>query len=117
MIRAASAALALAALAAQPASAAPDGGRLFMLTCKGCHQPKTSVMAPSLQGVAGRQIAADPVFKYSAGLKAKKGTWTDANLDAYLTAPAVFAPGSLMPMSVASAENRAAIIAFLKTQK
>jgi len=116
MIRAASIALALAVLAAQPALAAPDGARLFMLQCKACHQPKTTVMAPTLQGVAGRTIAADPVFKYSAGLKAKKGTWTDANLDAYLKAPTAFATGSLMPTSVPSAENRTAIIAYLKTQ-
>ena len=105
---------ALVSLTAAPALAA-DGAQLFNLQCKMCHGG--SVMGPALNGVAGGAIAAKPGFAYSPGLKNKGGTWTDANLDAYLKAPAQFAPGTKMLISVPSDENRAAIIDYLKTLK
>ena len=112
MLRAAAAALALS-LAAAPAMAA-DGQQLFNMQCKMCHGG--SPMGPALTGVAGGPIAAKS-FAYSPALKAKGGTWTDANLDAYLKAPATFAPGTKMLISVGSEPNRKAIIDYLKTLK
>lgn len=107
-------ALALAlSLAAAPAFAA-DGQQLFNMQCKLCHTG--GPMGPSLAGVAGAKIASKD-FAYSPALKAKGGTWTDANLDAFLKAPSAFAPGSKMILNVPSEENREAIIAFLKTLK
>jgi cytochrome c len=103
------------ALAATPALAA-DGGQLFAMQCKMCHQTAGSPMAPSLVGVAGAKIASKD-FAYSAALKAKGDTWTDANLDSFLKAPAAFAPGTKMIVSVPSDENRAAIIDYLHTLK
>ncbi|WP_309089030.1 c-type cytochrome [Phenylobacterium sp.] len=100
-------------LAAAPASAA-DGQQLFNMQCKMCHAG--GPMGPALNGVAGAKIASKP-FAYSPALKAKEGTWTDANLDAFLKAPTQFAPGTKMMIAVPSDENRAAIIAFLKTLK
>jgi cytochrome c len=115
MFRFAVAAL-LAASAASPALAA-DGQALFNMQCKMCHQPASTAMAPALAGVAGAKIAARTDFTYSPALKAKDGTWTDANLDAFLKAPMTFAAGTKMPVSVPSDENRAAIIGYLKTLK
>ena len=112
MFRAAAVAL-LMSVAAAPALAA-DGAQLFNLQCKMCHV--NSPMGPSLAGVAGGKIA-EGSFNFSAGLKAKEGTWTDANLDAFLKAPATFAPGTKMLISVPNEENRTAIIAYLKTLK
>jgi cytochrome c len=100
-------------LAAAPAMAA-DGAQLFNMQCKMCHGG--SVMGPSLTGVAGGKIGAG-AFAYSPALKAKGGTWTDANLDTYLKQPATFAPGTKMLINVPNDENRAAIIAYLKTLK
>lgn len=100
-------------LAAQPAAAA-DGQQLFNMQCKMCHAG--GPMGPALNGVAGGKIAAKD-FAYSPALKAKGGTWTDANLDAFLGAPTKFAPGTKMMIAVPSAENRTAIIAYLKTLK
>ena len=96
---------------------AADGAKLFQLQCKTCHQAKSTPMGPSLGGVAGRPIASLSDFTYSAGLKAKGGTWTDAALDAYLTSPAKFAAGTKMPAAVPAAADRAAVIAYLKTLK
>ena len=75
----------------------------------------SSPAGPSLKGVAGRKIAAAPGFAFSSGLKAKGGTWTDANLDAYMAAPSTFAPGTRMFARVAQPQARAAIIGYLKS--
>ncbi len=66
--------------AASPAFAA-DAAKQFQLQCKTCHGAKSTAMGPSLAGVAGREVAGLADFKYSAGLKAKGGTWTDAALE------------------------------------
>ena len=112
MLRAAAAALVFS-LAAAPALAA-DGAQLFNMQCKMCHAG--SPMGPALTGVAGAPVASK-TFAYSPALKNKGGTWTDANLDAFLKAPTAFAPGTKMMISVPNDENRAAIIGYLKTLK
>ncbi|MFM1959213.1 MAG: hypothetical protein RL588_730 [Pseudomonadota bacterium] len=103
-------------LAAAPAAAA-DGAKVFNLQCRTCHAAKSSVAGPSLNGVAGRRIASLGDFAYSSALKSKGGAWTDAALDAYLAAPAKFAPGGRMFTAVAAPADRAAVIAYLKTLK
>lgn len=105
-----------ALMSVQPA-AAQDGARLFNLQCRTCHGDKSTPMGPTLAGVAGAPIAGRSDFTYSAGLKSRSGAWTDANLDAYLAKPLAFAPGTRMVTAVPSAENRAALIAHMKTLK
>ncbi|TAL30883.1 c-type cytochrome [Phenylobacterium sp.] len=112
MLRTTAAAIALT-LAAGPALA-QDGAQLFNMQCKMCHGG--SPMGPALGGVAGGPVAAK-AFAYSPGLKNKGGTWTDANLDAFLKAPSAFAPGTKMLISVPADGNRKAIIEYLKTLK
>lgn len=109
-------AAALALTVSLPA-AAQDGQALFNAQCKSCHTINgvSGVAGPTLKGVFGRRIASAPGYTYSNGLKAKAGTWTDANLDAYLTAPVTFAPGNRMFARVAQPEARKAIIGYLKT--
>ncbi|RAK67561.1 c-type cytochrome [Phenylobacterium kunshanense] len=104
---------AILAFTAGPALAA-DGAQLFNMQCKMCHNG--TPMGPPLAGVAGGPVAAK-AFAYSPALKGKGGTWTDANLDAFLKAPTAFAPGTKMMISVPNAENRAALIEHLKTLK
>jgi cytochrome c len=108
-------AVAALSLIASPALAAPDGAQLFNMRCKACHAGGT--MAPALKGVVGAKIAGKPGYKYSAGLQKKTGVWTDANLNTFLSGPAKFAPGTRMMVTVAKPEDRAAIIAHLKTLK
>jgi cytochrome c2 len=103
-------------LAAAPAFA-QDGAQLFAMQCRACHQGASTPAAPGLAHVAGAKIASRPDYAYSPALKAKRGTWTDANLEAFLKAPMAFAPGSRMPVSVPSDEHRAAIVAYLHTLK
>ena len=110
--------LCLAAGLATTASA-QDGAAVFNAQCKSCHTltPANGPAGPSLKGVAGRKIAGSSGFAYSKALSGKGGTWTDARLDAYLSNPAGFAPGGKMFNRVADPKARAAVIAFLKTQK
>ena len=110
--------IALLALAG-PAVAA-DGPTLFDAHCSDCHTtaaPESGPIGPSLKGVAGRPKAALTDFDYSPALKGKGGNWTDADLDAFITSPQDFAPGSKMFIGDTDPVERAAIIAYLKTGK
>jgi cytochrome c len=109
------AALVLFALLAQAIE--PDaeaGAETYNTVCKGCHGVS---IAPTLRGVVGRPIASVATFAgYSDALKAKSAmAWTEANLDAFLTAPGTFAPGTLMTQTIADAQLRADLIAYLAT--
>ena len=115
MLRLATAALALGLLA-QPALAA-DGAAVFNQRCKGCHQAASSKMGPALKGVAGAKIASRPGYAYSPALKKKTGVWTDAQLNTWLAGPAKFAPGTKMLVAINNPEDRAALVAYLKTLK
>lgn len=105
------------ALTAGSAQAAVDGARLFQFQCRACHAPSHSPVGPSLTGVVGAKVAGKAGFAYSAGLKAKGGTWTRDNLDAFLADSGKFAPGTRMMTRVAKPEDRAALIDYLATQK
>jgi cytochrome c len=108
---------AIAAPQQDPAAPAGDpeaGAELYSAECRGCHAVS---IAPTLRGVIGRPIAGIAGFGgYSDGLKARAGeTWTEANLNAFLTAPATFAPGTHMVKALPDAEQRANIIAYIAT--
>jgi cytochrome c len=106
-------ALVLAAASASDLVADPEAGaETYNSVCKGCHGVS---IAPTLRGVVGRPIASVGSFAgYSDALKAKSSmTWTEANLDAFLTAPATFAPGTLMTQTITDAQQRADLIAYL----
>ncbi|MGH6971691.1 MAG: c-type cytochrome, partial [Caulobacteraceae bacterium] len=68
-------------------------------------------------GVVGRKVASLPDFQYSAGLKAKGGTWTEAALGAFLADPQTYAPGTYMYAQVQDPTERQAIVDYLKTAK
>jgi cytochrome c len=106
------------ALVASPALAA-TGEQLFTDNCGSCHVvgAASTPDAPTLKGVVGRKIASLPDFQYSAGLKAKQGTWTPSALDAFLADPQMFAPGTQMYGGASDAGDRKAIIDYLKTLK
>jgi len=114
LILAAIAVLSTPALAQQAQGDADAGAEVFAADCRACHG---GMIAPALRGVFGRQIATLPGYSgYSEALKAKTSqSWTEATLDTFLTAPADFAPGTLMSKSVPDAQMRADIIAYLKS--
>lgn len=112
---------------AGPASAAGDAeaGKAAFAKCGICHQvgPDAQiVVGPPLNGIVGSKAAGHEDFNYSPGMK-KLGEdgyeWTPEHIDAFIADPKALLPES--PMSLAfqgipDAEERANIIAYLKTQ-
>lgn len=105
-------------VSAQTAPAA-SGAVLFGQRCQACHSVVAGArptVGPNLRGVAGR-AAASTTFAYSPALKASKIRWTDAELNSFLAAPLRKVPGTRMVIAVPDPAQRAAIIAYLKTNR
>ncbi len=114
------AALAAAALTAPAAAQDAKAGEKAFVQCKACHSviAGQNRIGPSLAGVVGRKSASVAGFSYSAAMKAKGVSWTDANLDTYLAMPAVYVKGTKMAFAgIADANKRKDVIAYLKTLK
>jgi len=104
-------------LSAHAEGDAAQGEALFKGTaqCKTCHKIDHNLVGPQLGGVFGRKSGSVPNFSYSAGMKTANLTWDAATLDKWLASPAVLVPGTHMSMRVAKDQDRADIIAYLKT--
>ena len=113
------AALVLLLASVAPPALAATGQDLFNSACADCHAlaPAAGQSAPPLRGLVGRKIASVPGFPYSEALKAKTGTWTGANLDAFLANPQAFAPGTQMYGGASDPSERKAIVDYLKSVK
>ena len=98
------------------AADAGAGARVFN-KCKACHSVEAgeAKVGPSLFGVVDRAQASEE-FGYSASLTGLGGTWTTDELNAFLTKPSDYAPGTAMSFSGLSKEkDRANVIAYLST--
>ena len=103
---------------ALPAGDAAKGEATFNDVCTQCHTIGGVAAGPNLAGVVGRKAGASPDYPYTAAMKGSGLTWTPANLERYLANPAAVVPGTAMTgVSVASAADRANIVAYLATQK
>ena len=106
-------------LAALLAAASPEAGAKVFKKCKACHTTKSggaNKVGPNLWDVVGRSKAAAPGFGYSAALEKLGGAWGYEDLDAYLTKPKEYAPGTKMSFAgLKKARSRAAVIAYLRS--
>ncbi len=91
-----------------------DGKRLFEKRCGGCHALDHDQTGPRLRTVYGRKAGSIASFRYSAALKSARFTWDDVLLDKWLTDPDSLIPENEMDFSVPKADERAAIIRFLR---
>lgn len=108
------------AAAAQAKGDAAKGEALFKTRCAACHVVAPGAKptaAPNLRGVVGRKAGVSDYVAYSKALPASALTWSTANLDKFLTAPATLIPGTFMVISVPKPDERAALIAYLGTLK
>ena len=93
------------------------GQGLYVKRCEGCHTIDDNSVGPRHRGIVGRKAGAEPGYAYSAALKNSGIIWTEANIDQWLQGPSKMVPGVRMAFSDADANERQAIIAYLKTQK
>lgn len=111
-------ALALASGMAQAADTAAAAGKaLFAANCAACHSVVVgqNSFGPNLHGVFDRRAGTYPGFSFTPALVNSHLTWNAANLDAFFAAPSTKVPGTAMSISVGSAQDRANLIAYLKT--
>ena len=97
------------------AAPAPNGETLFRQRCAMCHANvagRPATLGPNLVGLAGRKAGSTP-FNYSPALKKSNITWTRAELDSFLAAPARKVPGTRMVIAVTDPAQRAAIVTYL----
>jgi cytochrome c len=99
-------------------------GKVAYAKCAICHQVgpgATTLVGPELNGLVGRQAAAVANFAYSPGMKAlgEAGfVWSLEAIDKWISDPKAMLPDSPMSLSfqgIADAQERADIIAYLKT--
>lgn len=110
-------AAAMAIPSANAAGGDPVHGKTVFARCAACHDLNTgkTVLGPSLKGIIGRKAGSVPGFAYSPAMKAKAIDWTPGNLDAFITAPTHFVPGTRMPFAgIPDAKDRADLIAYLE---
>jgi cytochrome c len=102
------------------AAADPKAGdALAHKVCGICHsfnEGGKAIVGPNLYGVVGAPHGHMEGFAYSDALKAKQGPWTYDELNAWLTDPRTYAPGTKMGFAgLPSEQQRAEIIAYLRT--
>jgi len=98
------------------AADAGAGARVFN-KCKACHSVELgeAKVGPSLFGVVDRAQGAEE-FGYSSAFAGLGGTWTADELNAFLTKPSDYAPGTAMSFAgLPKEKDRANVIAYLST--
>jgi cytochrome c len=99
----------------------PDEARLaFNNHCRTCHVTNEGDhrLGPSLHGVVGREAGSAPGYGYSSAMQNADFVWDEERLDRFIENPEAVVPGNNMkPFSgIASAEERAKVIAHLKAE-
>ena len=98
-----------------------DAGQIaFNNACRTCHTPREgdNRLGPSLHGVIGRKAGSLPSYNnYSESMKKADIVWDKNTLDRFIANPdAVLPDNNMKPYGgIASAEERAKIIAFLES--
>jgi cytochrome c len=110
----------LALLLAGTAQAQSDqqiakGQRIWQKRCTECHALDTDETGPHHRGVFGRRAGSIKGYDYSRALRKADLIWDAESLDHWLTDPEKFLPGQNMDFRVRSKEERAALIAYLKS--
>ena len=118
-IRSVLTALLLTGALVAPAHAEGDAakGEKVYRRCMACHVPDdaTNRLGPHLGDVYGRQAGAVEGFNYSKGLAGVDFVWDEATLDPWLADPKAVIPGTKMVLKLAKPEDRADVIAYLKS--
>jgi cytochrome c len=103
-------------LSSQSAGPGAQAGKaLFEKRCAGCHALDEDHEGPRLKGVFGRTAGTVKTFKYSMPLQNAGFVWDAAKLEKWLTDTESVVPDNDMAFRVPKAEERTAVIAYLKS--
>lgn len=95
-------------------------GETVFKACATCHTAEkggADGTGPNLWGAVGRDKAGQNGFDYSEAMQAQEGNWNYAELNHFLWKPKAYVPGTKMNfIGVKKAEDRAALIAWLRTK-
>jgi cytochrome c len=95
-----------------------DGQLAFNNACRTCHTLKEgdNRLGPNLHKIMGRKAGSLPNYGYSSAMKGADMVWDKSNLDRFIANPdQVISGHSMRPYGgIASAEERAKIIAYLE---
>lgn len=104
------------------ASADASAGETAVRKCQSCHnfaEGAGNKQGPELYGVVGRLEGSHPGFAYSEVMlehKAAGDVWSYENLNAFITSPKTYAPGTKMTFAgVKDPVERANILTYLQT--
>tara|TARA_R100000005_G_scaffold33903_1_gene15466 strand:- start:7370 stop:7708 length:339 start_codon:yes stop_codon:yes gene_type:complete len=92
-----------------------QGEKLYDRRCGGCHSLDNNRIGPRHRGVYGSKAGSVPDFNYSKALQKLDVIWTDETLDRWLKNPTAFAEGTSMGFRLRKANEREAIIQYLKS--
>ena len=94
-------------------------GATLAKACGACHnfdKGAGAKVGPPLYGVLGRPVASIEGFAYSDGLKGKGGDWDFEKINAFITSPKGYAPGTKMTFAgEGDPQKRADILDYLHT--
>ena len=104
---------------------AERGESVYNRQCTICHDTAAGKqkVGPSMHAIFGRQAGTVQGFQLYRGLRDATWTWDDKTLDAYLADPVAYTKennggkGTSMILKLSSPQDRADVIAYLKTLK
>lgn len=95
----------------------PAKGETVFRRCMACHVVDREVnrVGPHLVDVFGRKAGSVEDYRYSSGLADADFVWDETNLDPWLADPRGYIPGTKMVFKVPGEQDRADLIAYLKS--
>lgn len=105
---------------AEGAATLASGARAYQ-KCYSCHSlegPDPATQGPSLAGIVGKAVAAEPGFPYSSAMKSyalRQSIWTAEALEAFIADPQALVPGNDMGFfGIADPKEREQLIAYIE---